>query len=561
MSEVRARDAAIRRELGVPPTFDLVAHVRDLSRVILPALVIALIVGGLVYMVRGSETPQYESNIVAEVQSGAQLVVTDGNLGQMVAPYVALSTDGAVLADLQNRMGGDWAATGVSGHIAVTPGTSPSLVFVKATAFSQEEADKLARVTIETLNDAQSRRNSETLDRRTKVLTDDIARLNSLLATARENDTSTYQTMPDDPAVTAELDASTAQLSQMRAASANSDRLQLLSAPSGSGLPVAPNPFAQSAVAFLVVLILVAEILVACRGRFGSRVTDSWARRSAKKFGASFLVQHSPVADMPSNIALTLSQRASLGDNVLVLVGDGVDTSSWSIPENLQSRILIQPLKSSWWSVMDSNGTAFAIIAVSAQGISRGEVTDGLRALAEVDVTRSLVLVGPAAPEPFIDAITLAKFRGKGGEAHTATSVPAVAPVRAPVVVPPLPPETSSSTLTVSDTSMYTSSVVGGQIDREVGLDREVRQGLIDAETVTIYRRRLSGGVDAMAKASTADSVGTETEAAAKSMEPDLHTDRIMLEATRLGEDKDVPPASAVSAKGRVEAGGTSSEE
>lgn len=53
MSDARARDAAIRRELGVPPTFDLVAHVRNLSRVMLPALMIALIAGGAMYLVRG----------------------------------------------------------------------------------------------------------------------------------------------------------------------------------------------------------------------------------------------------------------------------------------------------------------------------------------------------------------------------------------------------------------------------------------------------------------------------------------------------------------------------
>ena len=69
MADSSTRDAVIRRELGVPPTFDLVRHARNLARVFFPALVIALLVGGIVYAVRGSATPVYQSDIVAEVQS------------------------------------------------------------------------------------------------------------------------------------------------------------------------------------------------------------------------------------------------------------------------------------------------------------------------------------------------------------------------------------------------------------------------------------------------------------------------------------------------------------
>ena len=186
MADTSTRDAAIRRELGVPPTFDLVGHVRNLARILFPALVIALAVGGLVYAVRGSATPVYQSDIVAEVQSASQVVVTDANLGQLVAPYVALATDSDVVANIRSQLNNGWTAEDVSSHISVTPGTSPSLVFVKATAFSQDDADTLARTVVVTLSDAQARRNAEALDRRTRVLTDDIARLNGDLDAARQ---------------------------------------------------------------------------------------------------------------------------------------------------------------------------------------------------------------------------------------------------------------------------------------------------------------------------------------------------------------------------------------
>ena len=473
MSDARARDAAIRRELGVPPTFDLVAHVRNLSRVMLPALMIALIAGGAMYLVRGSESPVYESDIVAEVQAGAQVVVSDANLGQLVAPYIALSSDSAVVASIQSRMDNGWAASDVSSHITVTPGTSPALVLVKATGSSQEEADRLARTVVEILSDAQAQRNAETLALRTKTLTDDIARLNSQLAAARQESIDNDETPIADPTTSADLDARLEQLRQLRASDSAADRLQLLSAPTGTGLPVAPKPLAEAAVVFLVVLILVAEILVGCRGRFSSRVTDAWARRASKKFGASLLVQHTPVAEIPSNVALTLSQRASLGDDVLVLLGDGVDTNWWHVPENLQSRIAIHPLKSEWWSKIDSSGTEFAIVVVSARKAQQQDLVDTLRALAEVDVTRSLVLVGPAAPEPFIELVTLSRFRGRRDTSSPASPRPKPGSPAPPMSVPPVAVPQAHSVNLIKP------------------VDRTDRGKLIDAQTVTIERNCL----------------------------------------------------------------------
>lgn len=508
MADVRARDAAIRRELGVPPAFDLVAHVRNLARVLLPALVVALIVGGAVYAVRASGTPLYESDIVAEVQSGAQVVVTDANLGQVVAPYVALATDSEVVASIQGQIGNGWTTADVSQHISVTPGTSPSLVFVKATAFSQEESDRLARIVVSTLSDAQARRNADALDRRTKVLSDDIERLNGELARSRGLSSDDEETSVNDPTVQADLDARVEQLRALRSAESGSDRLQLLAAPSGSGEPVAPKPLVESAVVFLVALILAAEILAACRGRFGSRVTDAWARRTAAKFGTSILVQHSATSDIPPNVALTINQRASLGDHVLVLLGDDVPPESLRIPENVASRVSKHRLNTDWWSRIDSHGTAFALVVVSAQSADQREIVECLRALAEVDIVRSLVLVGPAAPEPIIDTITLAAFRrGRDGSA-TARGVNTAKPstdsdgamrnvpratrhpvpdraVREPVrdvaVSEPVVPERVEVPWTTPETTDESS----------VDLLKKNQVRLLDAETVSIPRNEL----------------------------------------------------------------------
>lgn len=493
MADTSTRDAAIRRELGVPPTFDLVGHVRNLARVLFPALVIALAVGGLVYAVRGSATPVYQSDIVAEVQSASQVVVTDANLGQLVAPYVALATDSDVVANIRSQLNNGWTAEDVSSHISVTPGTSPSLVFVKATAFSQDDADTLARTVVVTLSDAQARRNAEALDRRTRVLTDDIARLNGDLDAARQRSLDEDETPTDDPTVKADLDARLEQLRQLRSADSGSDRLQLLSAPSGTGVPVAPKPLVESAVAFLAALILAAEILSACRGRFSSRVTDAWARRTARKYGASLLLQHSLAAEFPSNLALTISQRASLGDHVLVLLGDSISSKSWKVPVNVESKVSRFPLQSDWWSRIDSNGTAFALIVVSAQDVSQPEIVDCLRALAEVDVVRSLVLVGPRAPEPLVDVLTLSVLRRRRRPTDSARHVVESNDSNAIVQTPPDNPGMNHAAPQPNESPVAESS--GAESNSVVS--RKVRASLLDAKTVSIEKKQLPTSVAA----------------------------------------------------------------
>ncbi|BAH35004.1 hypothetical protein RER_42960 [Rhodococcus erythropolis PR4] len=501
MADSSTRDAAIRRELGVPPTFDLVRHARNLARVFFPALVIALLVGGIVYAVRGSATPVYQSDIVAEVQSASQIVVTDANLGQLVAPYVALATDSDVVAAIHDQLNNGWTTADVSSHISVTPGTSPALVFVKATAFSQADADALARIVVATLSDAQARRNADTLDRRTRVLTDDIARLNGDLDAARRESLDEYETPADDPTIKADLDARLEQLRQLRSTVSGSDRLQLLSAPAGTGLPVAPKPLVESAVAFLVVLILAAEILSACRGRFSSRVTDAWARRTARKYGASLLLQHSEAAEFPPNLALTICQRASLGDHVLVLSGDGVPSTSWDVPAHVRSGVSRYSLKSDWWSRFDSSGTGFALIVVSAQQSNQREIVECLRALAEVDVARTLVLVGPSAPEPLLDVLTLAVLRRRR---RPASSVKLAAE----------PTNSATNSQTPSDSAWVKSGAprlnepsvaVPYGMDTSDLVSRRDRASLVDAKTVSIAKKNLP-------KATPKPSAGVELE-------------------------------------------------
>src|SRR3546814_17354647 len=64
-----------------------------------------------------------------------------------------------------------------------------------------------------------------TLDRRTRVLTDDIARLNGDLDAARRESLDEYETHADAPTIKADLAARLAQLRQLRSTVSGSDRL------------------------------------------------------------------------------------------------------------------------------------------------------------------------------------------------------------------------------------------------------------------------------------------------------------------------------------------------
>ena len=252
MADSSTRDAVIRRELGVPPTFDLVRHARNLARVFFPRSCHRIARRWDCLRCAGKR----DTGVSIRHRRGGSVCLSDRRDGREprpvgLPPYVALATDSDVVAAIHDQLNNGWTTADVSSHISVTPGTSPALVFVKATAFSQADADALARIVVATLSDAQARRNADTLDRRTRVLTDDIARLNGDLDAARRESLDEYETPADDPTIKADLDARLEQLRQLRSTVSGSDRLQLLSAPAGTGLPVAPKPLVESAVAFL----------------------------------------------------------------------------------------------------------------------------------------------------------------------------------------------------------------------------------------------------------------------------------------------------------------------
>jgi hypothetical protein len=268
----------------------------------------------IVFVVRDSGPGVYESDVVAEIRSSSPVFGGDANLGQLTAPYVALPSDSEVVATIGEAMGDGWDAATVEGHIDVSPGPSPTLLLVKATAGSQVEADELAGIIVTSLDRVQTQRNRTAVDASLAELDTTIADLHTELASLAP-DSASYA------ALQAELDARLDQQCELRA-SFGSTQLRLLASPNSSGEKVSPKPAAEATVAFPA-LFVVAEILVALSGRRGTTNSPEWARRLSRRYRTALQIEHTDALDLPLDTTVMVNQRASLGESILILTGAG----------------------------------------------------------------------------------------------------------------------------------------------------------------------------------------------------------------------------------------------
>ncbi|WP_420753298.1 hypothetical protein [Rhodococcus sp. O3] len=422
MSEGSIRDAQLRRELGVPPSFDLLGHLRDLVRVALPAFLIAAVGAALVFIVRDSGPGVYESQVVAEIRSTSPMYGGDANLGQLTAPYVALSSDSEVVALIGEAMGEGWDAATVEGHIEVSPGPSPTLLIVNATAGSQAEADELTGIVVTSLDRVQSGRNRAAVDA-------SVAELDTTIADRRAELASLDPESPAYAALQGEIDARIDEQRQLRA-SFRSAQLQLLASPNSSGEKVSPKPAAEAMVAFLALFVVAAEALVALSGRRGTTNSPEWARRLSRRYRTALQIEPTDVLGLPLDTTVMVNQRASLGESILILGGAGVQSDPRSFAGAAADRITRAALTDRWWQTVPTDELALAVVVVASAESERAAVEDAVRALAEIEVPTRLVLLGSGPRGSLFGA--LGSLRASGSRRATDTSVaPAPAPMQA----------------------------------------------------------------------------------------------------------------------------------
>ena len=141
----------------VPPPIDLAGHMRELGRALLPAVIIAVLVGAGMFYLRSELTDkQYAASIVAEIEPAQTLVPGDAFIEQMRAPFIELATDRGVLDQVLEQVDADMDASQLASSVELSPGTSPALLTVTVTTRSPELAAELAEAMVSTMASTSS---------------------------------------------------------------------------------------------------------------------------------------------------------------------------------------------------------------------------------------------------------------------------------------------------------------------------------------------------------------------------------------------------------------------
>ncbi|MDZ7929772.1 MAG: hypothetical protein U5N21_06870 [Rhodococcus sp. (in: high G+C Gram-positive bacteria)] len=385
----------------MPPPIDLAGHMRELGRALLPALMIAALVGAGVFYLRSELTDeQYAASIVAEIEPAQTLVPGDAFIEQMRAPFIELATDRGVLDEVLSQVDAGMDAAELASSVELAPGTSPALLTVTVTTRSPELAADLAEAMVSTMASTST----------ANAIRDSAERTGDAQSAVDAQQARIDALAPDDPsrpAAVSELADLRTRLSEVEA-TAGGDRLVVLSNPEQSTTPVSPKPVSEALVAALAALIVAAELIVLLRGRLGRRPSRSWARRVSRKYGAHF----DPATGdaVPPAVAARISalergdrtvsrgarHAAPKGDSMIVLlVGENaVSESAHDQDRTTEHRRATAEfgVSEQWWQHTDVGDVETVVVLVSKRGRDKKAATAALRLLDDFDIPVHLVL-------------------------------------------------------------------------------------------------------------------------------------------------------------------------
>jgi capsular polysaccharide biosynthesis protein len=374
---------------GDVPSIDLAGHFRELGRALLPALLIALVVGGVVFGLRTLLVPkQYAASIVTQITPEQTLIPGDAFIEQMRAPFMGLAQDTDVLNQVLSTVDTGWSAETLRDHVELAPGPAPQLLVFTVTADKPELAQQLARSMVVTIAQASFANHARDVGRQ----------VDQVQASITAEQTRNATLAPDDP-VKADSDK---QLTDLRAQLASlqnvsGDQLAILSTPEQNPEPVSPQPVSEALVAALATLIVAAEAIVLLRSRVGSKPSRSWARRVALKYRSRFDTDTTDDGLLSPVAAATLAQNQRDGRAVAILLGDKAIAPKPVVPQDSRGTVprpvlRPMPLGDEWWQTVDLGRVTAAVVIVSVAGSDRKTAERALRRLAEIGVPTFLVL-------------------------------------------------------------------------------------------------------------------------------------------------------------------------
>lgn len=366
-----------------PVPVDLVGHFKELGRALLPALIIALLVGGAVYGLRSAfAEKQYSATIYTQIAPSQTPVPGDAFVEQLRAPFMGLALDNDVLNQVLAQVNVGWDADTLRSHVQLSPGPSPQLLLFTVTADTPALAKQLAESMVVTVAQAAQANHERDVGKQ----------LEQVRATIAVEEASTAALAPDDPARASSdrrLADLRAQLQQLQGS--GGDRISVLAVPVQNLHYVSPQPSSEAMVAGLVAFIVAAELIVLFRSRVGTTPNRTWARRMANKYGAEF--DADSTAPLPTLAAAHIAQLQRSGSEVLVLLGPEAVFPAAARTGTGHRRTLTElPLDSPWWERADAESLGAAVLVVSAAAPSRAAAEQALRQLMALDVPRWLVV-------------------------------------------------------------------------------------------------------------------------------------------------------------------------
>jgi capsular polysaccharide biosynthesis protein len=382
---------------------DLVRHFRQLMKVAAPALLIALLVGGITLVVITRAKPVYKAVVTAEIDAQTPVVNGDAYLYQMTAPYLALATSDPIRQSIATKMGSGWDADKVKANVAVAVSKSPLLLEVSATAPDRAQAIKLATSTVVALDEGSTAQRHQELDRAVAAATVELQHIAQQLTDMNSSEPAnspkptgntdfTSSTDPAKAALEAQFKDLQQQIDRIRSGGVNG--LSVLSVPSESDIPqTAATSKSVALFAGLVALIVAAECLVLVRGRFGRRLTFASAERIARANELGIEVLNSPTDEMPPVTQGMIARCASTGSATLILTTSRAEAIAkpWLKNQKAPELIIIEPVSSNWAARLDG-AIGLAILLACRSEEVRNQIEQAAKTLTSLGIPSRLVL-------------------------------------------------------------------------------------------------------------------------------------------------------------------------
>ncbi|WP_156910419.1 hypothetical protein [Nocardia mangyaensis] len=234
---------------------NIAAHLRELLRALPIALVIAVLVGGGVWLVRDRGERTYEASLTAQISQQSIGAV----FNELTQPYIVMITQDRVLSDVvKNGLASSEAD--LRPRVSAMTGPAPSLLIIKAQADSPVHAERLALAVQQSLDRTASQMRAEAIARSTADLEVHRRVVEDTFTERLADDPLRPELSFDARDVAREIEFRQV-LGMARLTVIGSPRSEL----------VAPHPVQEGLFAALATLIIVAEAIVLARGALGRR--------------------------------------------------------------------------------------------------------------------------------------------------------------------------------------------------------------------------------------------------------------------------------------------------